>query len=296
MKTFALLFCLLLPLAAPAQTAVDKAVHDIDSLCVFSLNNWRMSPDLKALKNLSGDPAGPGFDDSQWQTLSLNQRVYPDSCWLRKEITLPDRILGQPVGGPLHFLVTVDDYGYLWVNGEPRGMFPWDGEFELTADAKPGQNFTLAIKAINTGGPLRLLRAEIIIDRAREAQERFRNLALSLRTGQKLLSFDTYQTNAHARVDPGIDKSHMDRRRKGASMTSCSSSPARLDLDALRSGSFDRFTASVDAVRSGLKPVSEFAKRFTLYLDSNAHIDAAWLWRSKETIRSAGTPSPRSST
>ncbi|HEX9007281.1 MAG TPA: hypothetical protein VF889_08295, partial [Bacteroidota bacterium] len=262
MKTIALLCCLLLPLAAPAQTAVDRAAHEIDSLCSFSFDNWKMSPDLKALKNLAGDPAKPGFDDSGWETLKLKQWVYPDSCWLRKEFVLPDRILGQPVGGSVHFLVTVDDFGYLWVNGEARGMFPWDGDFVLTTDAKPGQRFTLAIKAVNTGGPLRLLRAEIIVDRARATQQHFRDLALSLRTGQKLLSFDTYQTSANRKTDPGIDKSRMEKTERRRLTDQLQQLAGRLDLDALRSRSFDRFSASVDAVRSGLKPIGDFAKRF----------------------------------
>jgi alpha-mannosidase len=41
---------------------------------------------------------------------------------------------------------------------------------------------------------------------------------------------------------------------------------------------------SLSAARTRLAPVADFVHRFTLYLDANAHIDAAWLWRSKETI------------
>jgi alpha-mannosidase len=45
----------------------------------------------------------------------------------------------------------------------------------------------------------------------------------------------------------------------------------------------EQFNASLNKARNELKVVSEFAKRFTLYFTSNAHIDAAWLWRDLET-------------
>jgi len=152
---------LLIPAPALAQSAVDRMTRELDSLSLVALDGWRVSPDLKSYRPEGGDPATPGFDDSAWGVLRLNEHLRLDSCWMRKRIVLPATIAGGPVRGTMKFLVAVDDYGYLWVNGESRGSFPWNGEFELTHDAKPGQVFTLAIKAVNTGGPLRLLRAEI---------------------------------------------------------------------------------------------------------------------------------------
>ena len=273
----------LIPAALFSQTAVDRVSHELDSLSAVSFDNWKVSRDLK-VAHITGDPTRPGFDDSQWETLRINQSIYPDSCWIRKEIILPDHILGQAVSGLLRFLVSVDDYGYLWVNGESKGYFPWDGDFELTKDAKPGQHFLIAIKAVNTGGPLRLLRAEVETGSSTPVRTLVRNLSLSLRVGQKLLGFDTYQTNSHAKVDPGIDKSTLDRAEKKRLGELLQSLAARIDLDALNAGNMDRFKASVDAVRSDMKPIQKFVKQFTLFFDSNAHIDAAWLWRSKETI------------
>ena len=134
-----------------------------------------------------------------------------DSCSIRKTISLPGSILGTPAGGPVRLLLSIDDYGYFWVNGESRGMFLWDGEFELTKDARSGQKFMIAIKAVNAGGPLRLIRAEIASTQSRDLRRKIKDLALSFRTGEKLLSFDTYQTNARTKRDPGVDRS---RRRR----------------------------------------------------------------------------------
>ncbi len=279
-----LVFVSLFPIALIAQSQVDRLTHDLDSLTASSFDNWKVSRDLK-VEHLSGDPTKPGFDDSRWATLKIGESIYPDSCWIRKEIVLPDRILGQTVSGTIRLLVSVDDYGFLWVNGESKGRFPWDGVFDLTNDARPGQHLLIAIKAINTGGPLRLLRADVETEASKPIRDSLYDFSLSLRVGQKLLSPDTYQTNSNARVDPGIDKSTIDRAEKERLNALLQSLAQRVDLDALRAGDIAKFKASVTAVRAELGPIRDFAKRFTLFFDANAHIDAAWLWRSKETIQ-----------
>jgi alpha-mannosidase len=282
-----LLRCILLFAAlscvARAESNVEKVARTLDSLSLVSFNNWKASPDLKSYKP-DGDPAKPDFDDSKWTNLTLNASIYPDSCWLRKTITVPKTYLGQTIGGSLRFLVSVDDYGYLWVNGESKGHFPWDGDFELTKNASAGQKFTIAIKAINTGGPLRLIRAELRLEKVSDLLRTIQDFGLSLRVGEKLLSFDTYQTNARKKEDPGTDKSSMNRDEKGRLNKLLQDAAGRLDVDALSRGDMPKFMSSLSSTRAELKPVRAFAKSFTLYFDANAHIDAAWLWRDKETI------------
>ncbi len=278
-----ILACCLLCLPVFSQTNVDRLVRALDSLSTTSYDGWKVSPDLKNYKP-AGDPTQPGFDDSKWETLRLNQLIYPDSCWLRKEIVLPEKIMGKRMEGAIKILLSVDDYGYLWVNGEDRGYFPWDGEFVLTRNAAPQQKFLLVIRAINTGGPLRLLRAQIELDAAKPVHQMINDLSLSLQTGQKLLSFDTRQSNAHKTIDPHIDKSTLDRSEKIRLNELLQSLAARVDIDALAAGALDRFSASVEQVRAQFTPISTFVKQFTLFFDANAHIDAAWLWRDKETI------------
>ncbi len=283
-RVLAVLAFLALPSILLSQSNVDRLVRALDSLRTIKYDNWKVSSDLKRFSPGGGDPTQADFNDAAWDNLRLNQWIYPDSCWLRKEIVLPEAILGQPVKGSVRFLVSVDDYGYLWINGESKGYFPWDGEFELTKDAHPGQKFLIAIKAINTGGPLRLLRAEIETEATKPLRTMVGDFSLSLRVGQKLLSFDTYQTSANNKVDPGTDKSRIDRGEKTKLNDLLQSLATRVDVGALAEGSLDKFTSSVENVRAALRPIGEFAKRFTLYFDANAHIDAAWLWRDKETI------------
>ena len=265
-----------------AQTNVDKLTNTIDSLTVFSFNNWRISPNLS--KPIEGNPTSSEFDDSGWGILKVDERNYNDSCWLRKEIILPKTILGKPVEGKITFLVSVDDYGYFYVNGKNLGYFPWDGEFVLTENARPGEKFFIAIKVINTGGPLRLLRARIDMEGTKELRQSILDFSLSMKVGQKLLSFDTYQTNARVKTDPGIDKSKMNKEEKIKLNELLQNLATQVDVDALGKGEMEKFKSSMDNIRSQLVPIKDFAKKFTLYFDSNAHIDAAWLWRQKETI------------
>ena len=101
MKTFFLILLVLIPSLILAQTNVDKLTRVLDSLTLASIDHWKMSPDLKKMSGVTGDPTQPGFDDSKWETLELNHSVYPDTCWLRKEIVLPQSFLGQPIKGKL---------------------------------------------------------------------------------------------------------------------------------------------------------------------------------------------------
>ncbi|MHB1685847.1 MAG: alpha-mannosidase [Ignavibacteriaceae bacterium] len=266
-----------------AQTNVDRLAFQLDSLS-SSYDNWKISGNLSDKNTVfKGNPYDINFDDSSWSTLTIGENNYDDSCWLRKEIILPDKILGEQVQGKITLLLSVDDYGYLWVNGESKGYFPWDGDFVLTENGKPGEKFMIAIKAINTGGPLRLLRAKLQTESSVSTQEMIKDFILSMKVGQKLLSFDTYQTNSSLKVDPHIDKSTIDRNEKISLNDLLQKLAGEVDVDALKNGDFRKFKESLAKVRSQLIPIKNFVKKFTLFFDSNAHIDAAWLWRSKET-------------
>ena len=284
MNRAVILTLLLLPSVLFAQTNVERLWRTLDSLNLIAVNNWKMSPDLARGAVIAGDPTQPGFDDSKWADVTLNQTFTLDSCWIRKEIVLPERRLGEPLRGPLTLRVSVDDYGYMWINGKAKGYFPWDGEFTLTEDAKPRDRYVIAILAVNTGGPLRLIRARIEDGKPNPLERELDDFILSLRTGQKLLGFDTYQTNSARRFDPGTDRSRADRAEKERLQALLQQQAAAVDVAAMAAGNVDQFRRSLARVREALLPVRDYAKRFKLVFNSNAHIDAAWLWREKETV------------
>ncbi|OGB66070.1 MAG: hypothetical protein A2Y94_12370, partial [Caldithrix sp. RBG_13_44_9] len=185
--------------------------------------------------------------------------------------------------GFIRLLLSVDDYGYLWVNGESKGHFPWDGEFVLSENAQAGMQFVILIKAMNTGGPLRLLRAELDLEKLKTFKEELDNLSLSFRVGQKLLGFDTYQSSSRKKVDPGIDKSPADKVQKLKLNDKLQKLATQVDIKSLKKGDLPAFEKSLPKIRSQLKEIDRFVKNYTLHFTSNAHIDAAWLWRKAET-------------
>jgi alpha-mannosidase len=284
MKQLLGVLVVVLPTVLCAQTNVERLWRTLDSLNLASVNDWKMSPDLGKGGMITGDPRQAGFDDSGWTDLKLNENTYVDSCWIRKEIVLPERRLGEPVHGMLKLLVSVDDYGYMWINGKAKGHFPWDGEFILTEEAKAGERIVVAILAVNTGGPLRLLRARIQGAESRSLEREIDDFVLGLRSAEKLLGFDTYQTNSAGKFDPGIDRSRADRNAKERLQGLLQEQAARVDVWALADGRVEDFRRSLDSVRAALLPVREYVKSFTLLFNANAHIDAAWLWRKDETI------------
>ena len=277
------MLCSLLPLVLQANTDVDRVVQELDSLAHYRLGEWKYSSDTQIMDMDPAELSTPALDMSAWKSMNYQTRIYVDSCWIRTTLTIPKSIMGQAVSGPMKLLLSVDDYGYLWVNGQSKGHFPWDGEFVLSENAQPGMQFIVLIKAMNTGGPLRLLRAELDLEKLKTFKDELDNLSLSFRVGQKLLGFDTYQTSSRKKIDPGIDKSSADKVQKLKLNDKLQKLAAQVDLKSLKRGDLLAFEKSLPKLKSQLKEIDRFVKNYTLYFTSNAHIDAAWLWRKAET-------------
>ena len=265
-----------------SSSTIDKICLELENQLSIRFDNWRYTT------KMTPDAWQPDFDDADWKTLTIGEAIYPDSAWLRKTISIPAKMLGTKVnGGKIILHVSVDDAGICWINGQKKGLFKWTGKYILTENAKPGEKFTIAIKAINTGGPMRLLEAKIEWDRVKQLSEKIQGFVTSLRVGQKLLSDDTYLKTGRIKLDTGIDHSTVPKQRRLELRQKLENAAQLLDLKALTKGDHQKFYESLRRSKEALKPVSEFAREFTLIFDSNAHIDCAWLWRYLETINVA---------
>ena len=111
-----------------------------------------------------------GYDDSRWRVLEpadtqlrLSQgRVCFN--WYRLTVTIPDRVGDfDPTGASVVFEVAIDDHAEVWIDGElPHALgdtggpviagFNAPNRVLLTADARPGQRFQIAVFGIN--GPV----------------------------------------------------------------------------------------------------------------------------------------------
>ncbi|MBN1154780.1 alpha-mannosidase [candidate division KSB1 bacterium] len=269
--------------AAQSQDVIDQVVNELHEAINTNFDTWKYSEIMnqEAYRN--------DFNDRDWSDMSLGERSQADSAWFRKIVTLPQSILGRRLkrGGKITLQLTVDDGGTCWINGEKKGTFNWTGEFLLTENAVPGADYTVVIKAFNTGGPLRLINASLNWDAVQPYREEIENFTLSLRVGKKLLSDDTYLQVGSTKRDDGIDLSKTPREKRIALRDVLDKAAREVRLDALHRNDVEIFEASLDRARKIYQPVADYAKEFTLVLDSNAHIDCAWLWRYLETINIA---------
>lgn len=110
------------------------------------------------------------YDDSQWETLpptSLETRRGKGLLsfnWYRLHITIPEKVGAfDPTGSTVVFEIVVDDYSEIWINGVLNKTFGQSGSgviqgfnarnrVFLTNNAKPGEEFQIAVLGIN--GPL----------------------------------------------------------------------------------------------------------------------------------------------
>ncbi len=120
--------------------------------------------------NITPKAGGGDFDDSSWEVLdptSLEERRCPGRLcfnWYRINVTIPALIDGyNPTGSTVVFEIVIDDYSEIWVNGQLPKTFGQSGNgmvkgfnarnrVFLTDDAKPGDQFQIAVFGIN--GPL----------------------------------------------------------------------------------------------------------------------------------------------
>jgi len=110
------------------------------------------------------------FDDSAWQILEPENLVARKSTgrlsfdWYRIKVTLPGKIgKFDPSGSTVIFEIVLDDYAEIWVDGKlPLALgqtggpvikgFNTPNRVVLTRDARPGQQFQIAVFGAN--GPL----------------------------------------------------------------------------------------------------------------------------------------------
>jgi len=149
----------------------DAAVREIDFVAVGHPDD-PLGPGLERNRTYDVLPHAQAarFDDSAWDVLAPQETMRRLShgrvCfnWYRTTVVLPERIGDTDVeGATVVFEVVVDDYAEVWVNGEQRvslgdrggpvaAGFNAPNRVILTRDARPGDEFVIAVFGIN--GPI----------------------------------------------------------------------------------------------------------------------------------------------
>jgi gluconolactonase len=164
-------------LATPEGAALVKAQWRYTDAKIVEVDHRAPGPDLRPsgapnrTYNLTPLAGAADFDDSAWETIPPTgleaRRSTGRLCfnWYRAKITLPEKVAAFDVNGStVVFELVVDDYSEVWVNGKqpPFALgqtggalikgFNAPNRVVLTRDARPGQQFQLAILGVN--GPL----------------------------------------------------------------------------------------------------------------------------------------------
>jgi len=250
--------------SAEAQTCVDDVLNVLMEISEgYAINDWKCEP---------SDVAGagkPDFDDSAWRTASP-EFVWGEQpvAWLRKTITIPERIAGIPVAGrQIVFRAGIDDAGECYVNGELRQKFNWgDCRVILTESASPGEKFAIALKGINAGGPGRLISSRLEVAAVAEVRDEAKRAAKDLELYKLVVDLES------------------DKERQQSARKSLAAAVESLDMAALERGDTQAFTKSLSEFRERLKPLNGLLKDYTVHLVGHAHIDMNWLWLWPETV------------
>ena len=174
-----------LPVGTPAAivdlrtaegAALVQARWRYSDVKVIETDHHAAGPDLRAsgppnrTNDISPHAEAADFDDSAWETIepaALEARRSNGRLafnWYRTRITLPRTLGGFDVtGATVVFELVVDDYAEIWVDGQlPLVLGQTGGQLikgfnapnrvVLTRDARPGQQFQLAIFGVN--GPI----------------------------------------------------------------------------------------------------------------------------------------------
>lgn len=143
-----------------ARAAVGRARAALSDFSV-SVGGW------KFMLEAPNEARLPDFDDSRWKPMAVREEWRNEHThgWYRTRFTVPERLRGIPTKGrPLVLAVGVDDRGEVYVNGELRQRFEWDGgRVVLTESARPGATLVIAIKAINDAGEGELRHARVSV-------------------------------------------------------------------------------------------------------------------------------------
>ena len=256
--------CLICALGVCSGSAIDDAIAQFGQITDSTVRDWKIE-----VSDVPG-AVKPDFDDSGWKVVSpeYDWSLKP-TAWLRKTITIPEKVGLMPIEGSRVVLrVGIDDLGECYVNGVLRQKFNWDQcHIVLTENARPGEKFVVAVKGINTGGPGRLLSARLEYSVIESIKGMGEQMLGELWCARRLVNW------------------MKDDKDKQATYTKLLDSAADvIDTEALAQGDKAAFASSLAAVRKHLEPFQALVKDDTIHLVGHAHIDMNWLWLWPETV------------
>ncbi len=128
------------------QSNLDLIHQHARETILYTNGSWKF---LQEDKDIFREP---DLDDSEWNTVYLNHRWEGtfSNAWYRKKIIIPAKIHRYTTkNAQISFDFKVDDDCQIFVNGKFSGFFRRYGSVILTENARPGEEFRIAVRLIN---------------------------------------------------------------------------------------------------------------------------------------------------
>lgn len=213
-----------------------------------------------------------------WNEYKVPQSFYKNKIWFRGKFKKSKEDI---FADGFELKIIADDSAYLWYGELENFFFAYETLINIPAISFSSENF-LYLNVIKTAGLPRIIDLQVTPLSIKQELDEIRDFVLGIKSAYKLLSFDTYQSNARLKIDPGLDKTNIRKQERNELKRLLDSVVSKLpEIKTLKDYNF--FRSRLSSIKSELKPIEEFTKTFALTFASNAHIDAAWLWRANET-------------
>ena len=194
-------------------------------------------------------------------------------AWFWRDDILPQEVNGVKLGGSaVDFVFILPIGATVFLNNEQVFHEPfWSDtrgvELKLFSQCKPGEKFSLAVKAKSGDGFGLFLQTYLRIHSLDQA-------IYTLETFREQMRF--CRILFERKASSGADASAYEQALKSA--------VDGIDLDALRSNNWEQWHASTAAAVEKLMPFNEEAKQCEASLIAHSHIDMNWLWPWEETV------------
>jgi alpha-mannosidase len=260
-----------------AQTSYDNVIKAFEPYSAFKISGWEIGNNSANNKNFD--------DNSKWKPFS-GEYSTDDSCkWFRAKIKTPDKIAETAVRNEKTILdIEADGLCEVFIDGHfltefknPKGS----KRCVLFEKAEPSTEHILNIKLKQSTIISRFFGATLELEKVSPLLKKIGEFKLSIETA------NTMTTSVKEFIKEkkfSINQSQTSEIRLKDLKAVLDKACSQINISALSKSEYKEFNESIDAAYKTMEPISKFAKEYTIYISGNAHIDAAWLWRSKETI------------
>lgn len=170
----------------------------------------------------------------------------------------------------------------IYCDDHPVALYSYmGGYFDLGSAPSDGKTHYVFLRIDSPNkNPIGDIVSRYYLTGLKDANDQIADIARSLRAGCHLLSTSNRRENLYVQGEVPINKSRISAEER-AELSACVVKAANFVVASMRD---DTILSKIDAARALLKPVADYAKRFTIHFIGHSHIDLAWKWRYPETL------------